>query len=829
MCPDTGDSARARESEIDSFKRQLYSHLKHTVGKTYEVADHRDWYHALAHTVRDLLVEAWMDSTRQRYHEDAKRVYYLSMEFLIGRSLEKNLLNTGFYRVCRDTLNDLGLDFAAIRDQEAEAALGNGGLGRLAACLMESMATVGVAGYGYGIRYDYGMFHQRIEDGRQVEVPENWLRYGNPWEFARPEVCYAVNFGGHVTTYRDDQGRERHHWAPGEGVRAVAYDQPMAGYAAWTVNTIRLWAANAAQAFDLGHFNRGDYIASVQDQVETESLSRVLYPDDSTHMGRTLRFKQEYFFASATLQDILRRFRNQHTDMAELPDQVAIQLNDTHPAVAVPELMRLLLDHEGLDWAAAWDITRRTFSYTNHTLQPEALETWPVYLFESLLPRHLQIIYDINHAFLEDVRHAHPGDGDLLARVSLIAEGEEPRVRMANLAFIGSHAVNGVAALHTRLMRSTVFADMNALFPERITNKTNGITPRRWLNVANRPLAELADARIGPDWVTDLNQLHGLLPHADDAGFRDAFRRAKHRNKLRLATVAHETAGTVLPHDFLVDAHVKRIHEYKRQLMNILGVIARYNRIRDGAVADVVPRTVVFAGKAAPGYWLAKHIIKLINDVADVVNNDPKARDALRVVFLPNYNVSLAERIIPAAELSQQISTAGTEASGTGNMKLALNGALTLGTHDGANVEIAEQVDETDIFLFGLTAEEVAERRAAGHDPHAAVEATPELARALDMVGQGFFSPGEPDRFRPILDTLFQHGDWYLVTADFAAYMAAQDRVDALYRDREAWTAAAIRNVARMGRFSSDLTVADYAHEIWDVPTNPVPAAVLGA
>jgi starch phosphorylase len=828
MDSDAGNRKPERKSsdaDVDAFKRRLFDHLVHTVGKNLATVTDRDWYHALARTVRDQLVEAWMDSTRATYHTDAKRVYYLSLEFLIGRSLVNNLFATGFYDVCRDTLDDMGLDLDRIAEQEPEAALGNGGLGRLAACILDSMATVGIHGYGYGIRYDYGMFSQCIEDGWQVELPENWLRYGNQWEFARPEVVYPVKFFGRIVPYTDPQGRLGHQWVDAEEVQAMAFDQPVAGYGAWTVNNVRLWAARASREFDLKRFNQGSYVESVGDQVESEALSRILYPDDTTSMGKALRLKQEYFFVSASLQDVLRRYLRQHPSPRQLPKKVTIQLNDTHPALAIPEMMRLLMDVHGLGWDEAWDVTVKTFSYTNHTLLPEALETWPVALFESMLPRHLQIIYEINHRFLSEVRRRYPEDSDLVRRLSIIDEENGRRVRMANLAFIGSHKVNGVARIHTELMKSTIFADFHRFFPKRIVNKTNGITPRRWLNQANRPLAGLITKRIGERWISDLGELHKLVALADDPDFRAAYRAVKRRNKERLAVLVKERLGVEIDPGSLFDVQVKRIHEYKRQLLNVLHVVTRYNALREHPRADAVPRAVLIAGKAAPGYRVAKLIIKLINDVARTVNGDPRVHNRLKVVFLPNYNVSLAEIIIPAADLSQQISTAGTEASGTGNMKLALNGALTIGTRDGANIEIAEEAGEENVFFFGLPAEEATRlQRFGGHDPRRFYDSDPCLRQALDMIAGGFFSPDDPGRFRPLVDALLVHGDYYLLTADYADYLAAQERVDALWRQPEEWTAKAILNTARMGKFSSDLLVLDYAEDIWQVTAQPLGA-----
>ncbi|OAN53128.1 glycogen phosphorylase [Paramagnetospirillum marisnigri] len=802
--------------DVESIKYALSSHLLYTVGKEPVNATARDWFMAAAHTVRDRVTEHWMPTLNRYYQDDRKRVYYLSMEFLIGRTLVNSLINLGIYDNVRTAITELGQDFDEVAAWEVEAALGNGGLGRLAACLLDSMATIGVAGFGYGIRYDYGMFTQHVEHGWQVESPENWLRYGNPWEFPRPGVIYPVRFGGKVIHYRDALGHARSQWVDAEEVMAMAFDVPVPGYGGKVVNNLRLWSAKSTREFDLKYFNAGNYIEAVRDKNESETLSKVLYPSDMTDRGKELRFKQEYFFVAASIQDILGRFRKSHSDWSLLPDKVAIQLNDTHPALVVAELMRVLVDEHQIEWSKAGDITRRCCAYTNHTLLPEALETWPVDLFQRVLPRHLEIVYQMNHEFLQGVRYRHPGDSELLRRVSLIAEEGGQRVRMAHLAVIGSHKVNGVAAIHTGLMKSTIFSDFEHLSPGKITNKTNGVTPRRWLLAANPRLSRLITEKIGDSWITDLDQLRKLEKLADNKAFRKAFAEVKRANKDSLAAMMSMRLGVDVDVESLFDVQVKRIHEYKRQLLNVLHVVTRYNRIRTNPLLNPVPRTVIIGGKAAPGYHIAKLIIKLINDIAEVVNNDPQVGRTLKVVFVPNYNVSTAELVMPAADLSEQISTAGTEASGTGNMKMSMNGALTIGTWDGANVEICEEVGEENMFLFGLTAQEVARRRMDGHDAQAAVAANPELAHALDLIGSGFFSPDQPDRHRQLVDILTSGGDHYLLTADYPLYMAAQDRVDQTYRDPEDWTRKAILNVARMGKFSSDRTVAEYAREIWN-------------
>jgi len=765
--------------------------------------------------VRDRLIERWMETMRTYYRKDVKRVYYLSLEFLMGRTLGNSLHNMLIYDDFQEAVDEIGLDLNTLEYIEDDAGLGNGGLGRLAACFLDSMATLRLPGYGYGIRYEYGMFTQRVENGHQVEYPENWLRRGNSWEFPRPEVLYPVRFYGHVVQYRDNQGRPQFRWENADQVMAMAYDTPIPGYGTNTVNNLRLWAAKATRDFELTYFNEGDYARAVEAKNASEDVSRLLYPADTTERGRELRLKQQYFFVSASLQDILYRFRKHHEDFGELPNKVAIQLNDTHPAIAIPELMYILMDQNGIDWESAWRISVGVFSYTCHASRSEALETLPVDTLERLLPRHLQIIYEINQRLLTEVSHRHPSDLDIPGRVSLIQEIPEKRVRMAHLAIAGSHKVNGVAALHTALMKKTIFADFAALYPERFVNMTNGITPRRWLNQANRGLAALISRHVGHGWVTDLSQLRRLEPFAYDPAFRAEFRAVKRANKESLAQIIHMRLKVEVSPDALFDVQVKRIHEYKRQLLNVLHVITRYNRIRANPDADVVPRVAVFSGKAAPGYAMAKLIIRLINQVADTINHDPAVGDKLKVAFVPNYDVSTAEDIIPAADLSEQISTAGTEASGTGNMKLALNGALTIGTLDGANIEILEEVGKDNIFIFGMTAEEVEDLRNRGYNPWDYYNSNPELRQALEMIGSGYFLPSEPDLFRPVVGSLTEGGDYPMVVADYADYCAAQERVDTLYLDPEEWTRKAILNVARMGKFSSDRTIYEYATQIW--------------
>ncbi|MGC9269351.1 glycogen/starch/alpha-glucan phosphorylase [Acidiphilium sp.] len=796
------------------WREAIVSKLIYGVGKNVVTANERDWFVALALALRDRVVERWIASTNRIYAGGHKRVYYLSLEFLIGRLLFDTLTNLGMVDVTRTALAELGVDLDRVRDSEPDAALGNGGLGRLAACFMESMATLAIPGYGYGIRYNNGLFKQAIDDGRQLEFPEDWLAVGNPWEFERPEVSYDIGFGGHVEAVRDEEGEVRHVWHPGEVVRAVAYDTPVVGWRGRHVNSLRLWSARAVDPLQLENFNAGDYVGALAQDVRAQSISRVLYPSDATAAGQELRLRQEYFFAAASLQDMLRRHITQFKDLRLLPEKVAIQLNDTHPSIAVAELMRLLLDTHGLTWETAWEITKGTFSYTNHTLLPEALETWPVPLMERMLPRQMQIIYMINADHLERVRAVGMGSGDKLAGLSLIDESHGRRVRMGTLAFIGSHRINGVSALHTDLMRETVFADLHRMFPERITNVTNGITFRRWLFEANPGLTRLLVEALGEHVCDDPAELVGLRDLALDAGFRNRLIACRRNHKITLSKWVREKLRIKLDPDAMFDIHVKRIHEYKRQLLNILETIALYDAIRARPTAGWVPRVKVFAGKAAASYDQAKLIIKLINDVAKVINSDPTVRGLLKVVFLPNFNVSLAEMIIPAADLSEQISTAGMEASGTGNMKFALNGALTIGTLDGANVEIRDHVGAENIFIFGLTAAEVAERKRNGWHPRHSIEASSALSEVIDAVWSGVFSPEDAGRFHPIVNEL-RNQDRFLVTADFDSYAQAQREVDRRWIDQEGWWRSAILNTAGMAYFSSDRAIGDYARDVW--------------
>jgi glycogen phosphorylase len=813
----TANTNKILGRDIASLKESFIYHMEHSLAKDEFSATRYDCYKSLALLARDRLAERWIETQQAYYREDVKRVYYLSLEFLMGRALGNSLLNTGLFDQADRAVAELGYQMEELRETEWDAGLGNGGLGRLAACFMDSMATLRLPAYGYGIRYEYGIFFQQIVQGYQAETPDNWLRYGNPWEFERPEYLYPVQFYGAVNQYCDERGRFRCEWVNAEKIMAMAYDSPVPGYLNNTVNTMRLWSAKSTRDFNLNYFNHGDYPMAVSEKDSSEIISKVLYPNDNKYEGKELRLKQEYFFVSATLQDIIRRYRKSHNSFVQFPEKVAIQLNDTHPAIAIPELMRILVDREGLEWEEAWKITVKTFGYTNHTVMPEALEKWPVDLLERVLPRHIQIIYEINRRFLDNVRKLHPEDNQRLARMSIIEEGQEKQTRMANLAIIGSHSVNGVAALHTEILKAGVFRDFYEMWPHKFNNKTNGITQRRWLRLCNPKLSSLISSRIGDGWITDLDQLKKLIPLADDQAFREEWRNVKMENKRLLAQYIWNRNKIRVNIHSLFDCHVKRMHEYKRQLLNVLHVITMYNRIISGHADSPASRTVIFGGKSAPGYFIAKLAIKLINSVADVINNDPRVGDALKVVFIRNYCVSNAEKIIPAADLSEQISTAGMEASGTGNMKFALNGALTIGTMDGANVEIREEVGEDNIFIFGLTADEVAKMKQKGYDPYQFYHSNQELRRAVDMIGGGYFSNGQRDLFRPLVDALLTRSDQYMRLADYASYIACQERVSTTFRDPETWTRMSILNVAGMGKFSTDRTIREYAEEIWKV------------
>jgi len=808
-------SPRARTPE--ALQAQILERLAYSVGKDPIVARPHDWLKATIMTVRMHIIDQWMESSRETWRTSGKRVYYLSLEFLIGRLMRDAMNNLELIEPVREALKRLGVDLGDLAVLEPDAALGNGGLGRLAACFLESMSTVDIPAYGYGIRYAHGLFRQEMSEGWQVELPEEWLAHGNPWEFERRESAYEIGFGGHVEPIQEPDGSTRMEWHPSEHLLAVAYDTPIVGWRGARVNTLRLWSAQPIDPILLDKFNSGDHIGALEESSRAETITRVLYPADSTPAGQELRLRQEFFFSSASLQDIVRRHLQQYGDLGSLSDKVAIQINDTHPAISIAELMRILIDVHGMQWDQAWDLTRATFGYTNHTLLPEALETWPVALLERLLPRQMQIIYAINAEVLTEARERAGFDDEQIANVSLIDEHGSRRVRMGQLAFVGSHSINGVAALHTDLMKETVFHDLNLLYPGRINNKTNGITPRRWLFECNPELTKLAAGRIGPAFMDDVDKLAELDAHADDPIFQDQFKAVKRANKVELARVIKERLNVTVSPDAMFDVHIKRIHEYKRQLLNVIEAVAAYQAIRSHPERKWVPRVKVFAGKAAPSYWNAKLIIKLINDVAKVINNDPAVRGLLKVVFLPNYNVSLAETIIPAADLSEQISTAGMEASGTGNMKFMANGAITIGTLDGANVEMLEHVGDENMVIFGLTADKVADKRARSEVPRDSIDASPILKEALEAISSGVFSPDDPDRYRDIIGGLYDH-DWFMVARDFDAYWAAQRKVDALWTQPHKWYAMAIRNTAHVGWFSSDRTIRQYAEDIWGLP-----------
>ena len=805
--------------DADSFREDIKQHLRFTLAKDEFSSTKWDNYRSVVFSVMDRLHDRWLNTQQEYYSTDAKRVYYISMEYLIGRLLDNMLVNLGMQDVAAEAFEDLGFDYDEIRNAEWDAGLGNGGLGRLAACFLDSMATLGIPAIGYGIRYDYGIFYQKIENGFQVEKPDLWLRYGNPWDVVRPKTQYNVPFYGSSDVYTDDTGDLRFKWQNTKDVLAIAYDTPIPGYKNGVVNNLRLWKAASSSGLDLKSFNQGEYIDAVRDNQLNENISRVLYPNDKIFVGQELRLKQEYFLVSASVRDILKRFKKVHNDWRKLPDKVAIQCNDTHPNLAIPELMRILMDEEGLDWDLSWEITTKTIAYTNHTLLPEALERWPVSLLRSLLPRHLQIIYEINRRFLQKVHTKFGDDRGKISRMSIIGDGENPVVHMASLGIVGSHKVNGVAAMHSDLIKKTLFKDFYELYPEKFTNKTNGITPRRWLKQCNRPLSDLITSKIGEGWETNLDKLKELEPFAKDKAFRKKFAKIKLDNKKHLTEYILDHNGVSVNPEAMFDIQIKRIHEYKRQLMAALHAITLYNRIKKNPGANRVPRVIIFGGKAAPGYTMAKLFIKLINNIGDKINNDPEVGDKLKCIFLENYSVTLAEKMIPAADLSEQISTAGFEASGTGNMKFALNGAITIGTLDGANVEIQEEVGADNIFIFGNTVEDVERLRHEGYNPQDYYNANGELKQALDQIRDGFFSPDDANLFSPIINSLLHGGDYFLVLADFEAYVKEQEKVDKLFLDKEKWMEKAILNVARIGKFSSDRTIRDYADEIWGVKT----------
>ena len=798
------------------LRLSFIANREYNLAKDKYTATMHDDFLATSIAVRDRLVERWM-VTQERYHdENRKRVYYLSMEFLIGRLLGANIINLGLERETREALKEMGFDIDEICENEADAGLGNGGLGRLAACFLDSMATLGIPAHGYGIRFEYGIFTQKIINGYQVEFPDEWLRSGNPWEFQRPEYTMNVRFYGRTYTEKDEHGRTVVRWVDTENVLATPYDMPVPGYKNDIVNTLRLWSARASEEFDLSYFNDGDYERAVLGKMMTENISKVLYPNDNVSQGRELRLKQEYFFTAASLADIFRRFKVENNDIRKLADKAAIQLNDTHPSIAIVELMRILVDEEGLDWEIAWNTTVNTFAYTNHTIMPEALESWPVTLFEKLLPRHLQIIYELNLNFLNEVAEAFPGDNDRLRRMSLVEEGDVKKIRMAHLAVIGSHSINGVSELHSRLLKTRLFKDFYDMFPERFNNKTNGITQRRWLRKANEPLSGLITSAIGDKWVTDLYELEKLSRFKDDKSFRDKWDDVKKQNKARLADYIYSTTGIKVDPASLFDVQIKRLHEYKRQLLFAFYVLSQYLRIKKDPKADFMPRTFIFGGKAAPGYAMAKLIIKFINSVADVVNRDKAIDGKMRVAFLENYCVSLAEKIFPASDLSEQISTAGMEASGTGCMKFMVNGALTVGTLDGANIEIAEAVGKENIFIFGLKADEIESLRCRGYNPNEYIERCQSLKEIIGLIGSNFLSPVEFGLFSPIVESLTA-SDSFFICADFEGYLDIQGRVSETYKKRADWIKKSIENVARSGKFSSDRTIADYAKDIWKI------------
>ncbi len=811
--PASLDQARTGNSTAD-LKQAILDNLYYIQGRIPELATPNDWYMALAYTVRDRMMNDWIKAFAFMRKEDVKIVGYLSAEFLIGPQLENNLLNLDIREPVKQALSELGLDLGVLVREEPEPGLGNGGLGRLAACYMDSLATLCIPAIGYGIRYEFGLFDQEIRDGWQVEKTDKWLHFGNPWEICRPEISYSVNGGGHTERYHDGDGSLRVRWVPDHVVKGVAHDTLIAGYGGGMVDFLRLWASEAVESFDLQAFNVGDYYKAVEEKVASETISKVLYPNDEPEVGKRLRLSQQYFFTSCSLQDMIRIQLMRGKTLDTFHENFAVQLNDTHPSIAVAELMRLFVDEHRMDWDKAWDITRKTLAYTNHTLLPEALEKWSLPLFASLLPRHLEIIYEINRRFLDEVRARFPGDNDRVARMSLIDEHNEKYVRMAYLATVGSHAVNGVAQLHSELLKKTVMHDFYEFTPEKFLNVTNGVTPRRWLALSNPELSRLITSKVGDGWITHEEQLQKLAPFAEDTAFRKQWREVKQTRKRELAAWIKACTGAIVDPATLFDVQVKRIHEYKRQLLNTLYVISLYDQIKKNPGIDLLPRTVIFGGKAAPGYFMAKLIIKLINSVADVIDRDPAVKGRLKVVFYPDFDVTNGQVIYPAADLSEQISTAGKEASGTGNMKFSMNGALTIGTLDGANVEIRQEVGAENFFLFGLTVEQVTALKAGGYNPRQYYEMNPVLHETVDQIASGAFSSGNRDLFRPIVDSLLNQ-DTYLVLADFQAYLECQYKVDKAFRDQEQWTRMSILNVAHMGKFSSDRSIREYCANIW--------------
>jgi starch phosphorylase len=799
-----------------SLSNQFAEHLEFRLIRDRITATGEDAYYALSLAIRDKLVRKWLRTQHQYVQKDVKRVYYLSLEYLMGRVLGNSLVNMDYYDECYRILKEDGYSLEEIRECEHDMGLGNGGLGRLAACYLDSMATLELPAFGYGIRYEYGIFNQAIENGYQVEYPDSWLQKGNPWDILRRDLEYRVKFYGKTNKIQNPDGTYKFEWVDTEDVLAVAYDIPIPGYKNNTVNNLRLWQAKAASEFSFKDFNAGDYVAAVAAKTDSETISKVLYPNDSYVEGKFLRLKQQYFFASATLQDIIRKYKISHKTFEKFPEKNAIQLNDTHPVIAIPELMRILIDEEGLSWEKAWQITSKTFAYTNHTVVPEAMEEWSLQLFEELLPRHIQIVYEINRRFIEEVRKNYTNDTAILSAMSIINERDGKSIRMANLAIVGSFVVNGVAALHTEILKTRIFQHFYKMYPDKFINITNGITPRRWLKTANPFLSKIISNKIGEGWVYDLEELRNLEKFVDDPEFREEFRTAKWLNKKLLINLIENDNGIKLNPDSLFDVQIKRFHEYKRQLLNVLHIITIYNRIKDNPKIEMVPRTVIFAGKAAPAYYMAKLVIKFINSVANIVNNDPDIGNKLKIIFIPNYSVTLAEKIIPASDLSEQISIAGLEASGTGNMKFTLNGALTIGTMDGANIEIREEVGADNIFIFGLLADEVVKLKSNVYNSRKYYESNQMLKRIVDMISADYFNKAEPGIFKPIIDKLLGD-DYYCLMADYQSYIDAQDEVSRQYQDTEEWTKKAILNVARVGKFSSDRSIKEYAKNIWKV------------
>jgi starch phosphorylase len=801
----------------EALKQAILDNLQFAQARVPELATQNDWYMAVACTIRDRMLDNWTKTIKQLHRKDIRAVCYLSAEFLLGPHLANNIINLGIYKEVSQALSELGLDIEQLIAQEEEPGLGNGGLGRLAACYMDSLSTLGIPALGYGIRYEFGIFDQKIHDGWQIETTDKWLQKGNPWEIVRPEFAYYVNGGGHTEHYTDEKGIHRVKWVPRRVIKGVAYDTPISGYRGTTVNMLRLWKSEAVESFDFEAFNTGDYYAAVHEKIISETISKVLYPNDEPEIGKLLRLAQQYFFVSCSLQDMIRLHLMRGIGIRTFHETFAAQLNDTHPSIAISELMRLLIDEHGLGWDEAWKITQNTFGYTNHTLLPEALEKWPLPLFASLLPRHLEIIYEINRRFLEDVRKRYPEDEGIVERLSIIDETGGKNVRMANLASVGSLAINGVAALHSELLTKTVLCDFYEISPEKFLNVTNGVTPRRWIVLSNPGLSDLITKSIGHTWPSNLEtELKKLEPFADDAGFQKKWQKIKKDNKSKLASVINDRTGIVVDPDSLFDIQVKRFHEYKRQHLNILHLITLYNRMKSNPKVDVTPRTVIFGGKAAPGYFMAKLIIKLINSVAEVVNNDTDVRDRLKVVFFPDFNVRNGQMIYPAADLSEQISTAGKEASGTGNMKFSMNGALTIGTLDGANVEIREEVGSENFFLFGLTTEEVLDLKVRGYNPRDYYESNPNIRETIDQISSGALSKGDKELFNPLVDSLLNR-DEYMLLADYKSYIECQDLVSKAFKDKRSWTRMSILNVARMGKFSSDRSIREYCDKIWKI------------